>query len=169
MPPPTWTVGQVMAANDVNQWLVPLVGYKTSDQSVTSSTVKVNDTGLVVTAAANCTYLFQCYLDYEGGTGGSSDMSLQIAVPASATLRIQSVFARGADGLPNNLINTTGALVSIGFRTQGAGVLCGASMVGTLVTLGTSGSVVAQWAQGTSSGTSTIIHAGSVMWLQRIS
>ena len=53
--------------------------------------------------------------------------------------------------------------------TNGAGIVQEASMRGSIVVSTTAGNVQLKWAQGTSSGTGTIVHAQSSLKLQRVS
>lgn len=165
--PPVWTPGTVLGASDVNNWLQPMVAYKASDQSVTSSITLVNDSDLTLPVAVNAFYTFWLFLDYEGGTGGSSDLKLQFAVPAGAFLRYHMAYEVTTAVVGVNSTFTAATSIA-GLRTQGAGNLCGTTMHGTLFTVGSPGNITLQWAQNTSSATSTIVHAQSCMVLQRI-
>ena len=166
MAPPVWVPGQVLNASDINSWFVPIAAIKTSDQSVTSSTTVVNDTALVVAMPATGTYFFECFVEYDGGTGGSSDIKFNWAVPTSATLR----YTMTTRNLSNNPVAgdaTTGSTTNTA-SSGGAGVLRAIGMVGSLVMAGTAGNLQFQWAQNTSSATSTIVHAQSMMLLYRM-
>ena len=96
MPIPTWSPGQVLVASDVNSWFVPLAVVKGGDQSVTSSTVVVNDTALVVAVASSATYQFSCFISYEGGTQGSSDLKWTWTTPAGTAGNVQLQWAQNA-------------------------------------------------------------------------
>ena len=147
--------------------IAPLAAEKPTDQSVTSSTTLVNDTALLAAVAANATYLVYCYLDYEGGTGGSSDLKFQWTVPASATMRFTLI---GTDASNATLISSTKSDTTVyTLRSAGAATLQAALMVGSLVVAGTSGTLQLQWAQNTSSGTATKVHAQSFLSLWRVS
>jgi len=167
MSPPTWSVGQVLTAADVNSWFVPLAVAKTSDQSVTSSTTLVNDTALVLAVAANATYWMELYLNYEGGTANASDLKFGWTFPAGLTIRAQPLLVdpAGATRILNTQIQTTVSNAG----TQGAGNLSSVGLRGNVTTSGTSGNLQLQWAQNTSNGTATIVHTGSLLVLQRIS
>src|SRR5215472_8894872 len=75
---------------------------KPTDQSVTSSTVLVNDNALVIPVVANANYKFDLYLDFEGGTSGSSDIKFTWTVPASTTMRYGIFGAAPGGGLSAN-------------------------------------------------------------------
>jgi len=164
---PAFQAGQKLTAAALASFAAPLAVIKPSDQSVTSSTVLVNDTALVTpNLVASATYLFWCYLNYEGGTGGSSDIKWQWAAPAGATLR----YGLAHVGQANNVDvgNTYQASDIPTGRTQGAGVLSGAIMTGSLVMSTTAGSLQLKWAQNTSNATATIVHAQSTLALWRV-
>jgi len=149
------------------QGIAPLAVEKSADESVTSSTALQNDDALVAAVAANATYLFFCYLDYEGGTGGSSDLKFSWSVPASATLRFSLI---GSDSSATTMVSTTKSdSTSYTGRTAGAATLQANVQIGTLVTSSTAGNLQLQWAQNTSSGTATKVHAQSFLALWRIS
>jgi hypothetical protein len=166
MPIPSWVPGQVLAASDVNNWFIPVAAVKTLDQQVTSnSTTLVNDNELVVSVAANATYQFSCYLDYEAAVG-PGDFQWKWAVPTLATLRYQRVCV-DATGVVQVHGTSSGGIVNTA-QGAGPGVLQGVSMTGTLVTLGTPGVIQLQWAQNTTSSTATIMHAQSFLVLRRL-
>src|SRR5262245_32334636 len=98
MAAPTYVPGQVLLSSDCNLWFTGQYANKTSDQSVTSSTTLVNDSTLVVALAANSTYWVNLEIKYEGGTNGSSDMKLQLNIPAGATLNLCLPAYFGTDG-----------------------------------------------------------------------
>ena len=166
MPAPTWTAGQVLSASDVNSWFVGLYAVKTADQSVTSSTVLVNDTALFLSVAASATYWLQGFLLYEGGTSGSSDIKWTFTMPAGATMRYSYVYTPPT--LSTAAVGTSTA-ASAGVSTGGTGVLESVMMAGTVVTGVTAGTLQLQWAQNTTSVTSTIMHAQSALTLWKIS
>ena len=161
---PTWVTGQVLAAADVNSWFVPLVAYKNADQSVTSSTTLVNDSALHLTISAGANYLMHCYLDYEAANS-PGDIKRGFTLPATT-------FIRYMPSVRNTSSAVVGGDTSIGSGTDvggggGAGVLRAALLTGT-VQCGTTGTLQLQWAQNTSSATSTIVHAQSALMLWRI-
>jgi len=165
MPGP-FQAGQKLTAAALDSFAAPLAVIKPSDQSVTSSTTLVNDTALVVPVVASATYLFDCFLDYEGGTLGAADLKISWSVPAGATLRYDQLY-RNTSGNPVTWgEGTNGAGNTMG--TGGAGTRFAAIMKGSLVMSSTAGSLQLQWAQSTSSATATIVHAQSFLALWRI-
>lgn len=146
--------------------VAPLAVVKGADESVTSSTTLQNDDALFLSVAANATYLFECYLNYEGGTLGSSDLKLVWSAPSGATMRF--TFAH-VDTSGNNVCSVTSAAGStLTTGTNGAASLRGATMKGTLAVGATAGTLQLTWAQNTSSGTATIIHALSHLALWQV-
>ena len=140
-----------------------LYAYKSSDQSVTSSTTLVSDNALFLPVVANATYDFFCYLNYTGGTQGSSDIKLQWTVPPGrrcASSRSESAPAAAwASGTP------TAPRPRSALGTQGSGTLCGATMIGTLIMSSTAGTLQMEWAQNSSNATATTVKAQSLLRL----
>ena len=147
--------------------VAPLSVIKGADQTVTSSTTVVNDNALVLPVVANATYLFVCYLDYEGGTQGSSDIKWVWSVPTSGTLRYGGIYV-GTTGTLHGSSTITGA-TTVAAGTNGSSNLLSAIMIGSLIMSSTAGTLQLQWSQNTSSGTGTIVHAQSHLTLWRIS
>lgn len=168
MPVPTWAVGQVLAASDVNNWFVPVAAVKTSDQSVTSSTAFVSDTELFVPLVALGTYQFECFLSYEGAAGNNTGaIKWKWIVPAGTSVRYQGLFQGTGGGASVNGVFIAGDTPAS--NTQGPGVLTGVSMIGTIVVSSTGGNMTLQWAQNVSNATSTVVHPQSCLILRRIS
>ncbi len=165
MPIPTWVSGQVLTASDVNAWFVPLFAYKGSDQSKTSNTTMGNDTALVLAAAINTSWKFECFIDYDGGTQGSSDIKWQFTVPAGATMRYYYAGLGTAGGTLAAWSNA-GNVQTAG--TNGLGTHRVIYMNGTYVMSGTAGNLQLQWAQNTSSGTATTVYTQSYLQLWRV-
>lgn len=149
---------------DMLRSIAPLAAIKGADQSVTSSTTLVNDSGLWVPVDANASYLFACYLDFEGGTQGSSDIQWTWSGPSGYTLRYASGHI-GTGGTFDWSTYTGSNTVIAG--TAGAGNLQAAVMLGSLVTSG-AGTLQLKWAQNTASATPTIVHAQSILSLWRV-
>ena len=166
MSPPVWTVGQVLAAADVNNWFVPLVAIKGSDQSVTSSTVQVGDLALFLPLAANCSYRIDANVNYEGGTQGSSDIQWSFAVPGGSTMNYQGTFndTSGNAACPRLAGTSTNHA-----GTNGGGFIRTIGIKGLIQVSSTAANLSFNFAQNTSSGTATTVHAGSWIMAQRLS
>ena len=165
---PTWSVGQVLTASDVNTYFIPRVARKTVDESVTSSIVLQNDDQLFLSADANAQYLVFGHIIYDGVT--AADISVAWSGPASATFDwvsggIQTGASTGVDTssmsaqtlAANPAIGTIGAAAELVIRVQGI-----------LVTAGTAGTLQFRWCQNTSNATATIVRAGSTLVMWRI-
>jgi hypothetical protein len=147
------------------QSIAPQCVIKGADQSVASSTTLQNDNALFLPLVANATYLFDVVLDYEGGTGGSSDLKWTWVLPTGATLRYVFTESSSAGVAAVNMsagsaVNTAG--------TNGAAFLKGVLMKGSVIVGSTAGTAQLQWAQGTANATPTIVHAQSYLALWRI-
>jgi hypothetical protein len=141
---------------------------KPSDQSVTSSTVFVNDSALFIPSSslvANGSYLFICDLFYEGGVQGASDLKWQWILPAGASMLYAgtnfSLAGAFGQGVRTNASQTAGS--------NGAGNKLAVLMNGVFIMSTTLANLQLQWAQNTSSATATIVHANSNVNLQRLS
>jgi hypothetical protein len=157
--------GSRITASEV-QAVAPLAAYKSADQSITSSAVLTNDSALFVSVLASATYYFKMYIKYEGGTQGSADMKIGWAVPTGTTMsyeRLALNTSGAADvGTPTDQSGTPT------FGSNGAGNSRTLVAEGTVLTSTTAGTLQFKWAQGTSNGTATIVHAGSALVLWQI-
>lgn len=146
---------------------VPLSAVKSATQSVTSSTVPVNDTALVLPMAANATYIFDLIVIYTGGPTGASDLSLGGNLPPGST---SSPFWWLGPNLANGFQFGTNASLPglLPFGTNGA-VPQVLTMHGSVTTGATAGNLQLQWAQNTSNATPTNVLPGSVLRLEKAS
>lgn len=143
---------------------------KPTDQQVSSATTGTtfqNDTDLVLPVLANVKYLFDFYIDYEGGATGSSDLKLQWSVPVGATLRYGADYASPVGPLNPITGFTLRAADTIAAGTNGSALMAVRGK-GSLVVSTTAGSIQLQWAQVTSSATPTIVHAQSYLALWEV-
>jgi hypothetical protein len=166
MAPPTWSVGQVLTAADVNNWFVPLAAYRTSSQSVTSSTTLVNDNQLFVTVAANAVYYLQLGLNYTAATAGDLAGGWALPSGASITNTVSMSLLSTAAGYGDDATSGGGSTVVAG--GVGSGTNAGAKSDWILTTGGSSGTCQFQWAQLASFATATSVVAASFLILQRI-
>lgn len=163
---PVYTTGQVLAASDCNLWFVPLVAIKASDQSVTSSTVLVNDTALLLPLAANASY--EVWLEgFWFPVNGSATPGLTFAftAPAGATFTYSQVTSDGAGKavvVDLSLAGDTGKLAAA------SGPFSPLSIHGICVMSSTAGNLQYQFTQNLSSATSTTMKAGSFITARRI-
>lgn len=164
MAAPTWTTGEVLTSSDVNEWFVPIAAVKTSDQQVSSSTL-ANDSELVITIGADKYYQFDMYIEYEGGTSGSSDMKWTFTLPGSTTLHYTAFFVgTGGSVVTNpNLIYASDTKAAETDGTTRMGVIFSGIIWGS-----SSGDVQFRFARNSGSGTGPTVHKGSWMTARRI-
>lgn len=147
------------------QGIAPLSAVKAADESVTSSTTLQNDDALFVSVASNASYLFFCYLDYEGASAG--DLKFSWSVPTSATMRFTIIGQTSAGSAQTAITGSESTSYAIG--ADAAATLNAVLMAGTLITSSSSGTLQLQWAQNSSSGTATKVHAQSFLALWQVS
>ena len=164
MPVKQWNVGDVLSASDMNTWTVPLVGIKSADQTITSTTTFVNDADMRLAVAAGAQYEFHAYIRFSSGTG--QDWKSSFNVPAGAIARFQFLgrdisanFAGDAEYTAASTITSQG---------RGVGVLSNAQFLGTVVTAGTAGNFIFQWSQNTSGAFNTTLYQYSYLTARRI-
>jgi hypothetical protein len=153
--------GSRILASEI-QAVAPLAAVKGTDQSVTSSTVLVNDNTLFVPVLASVTYFLILQVIYEGGTQGSSDLKFAWTAPSGAAMSVQQSSITTAGG---STIGFVRGLSGSTAGTSGAGNKWGLQLTGTFSTSSTAGTLQFQWAQNTSNGTATIVHAQSALCL----
>lgn len=168
MPVPTWNVGQVLPASDVNTWFVPRAAYVSTAQHSTGTTL-ANATALALAVDAGAVYAWTLYLSYDGGTLGSGDLQYNFTFPTGLTgaFQVAGYNSAGNDverlgwNLPlasNNILGT-----------EGAGNMRSATFTGSIAAASTAGTLQLQFARNSNtSGVDTIIHVGSFMTLRRI-
>lgn len=141
-----------------------VTAFKATDTSRATNDTPAADPDLSLSVAASATYVLEGYLNYEGGTLGASD--LQIVLHSVGTLRYQVV-----GGNPSAAPVIAGTIVggeAVALGTTGATNLKAALIRGTIINASGSGTLALWWAQNTSNGTATILHAGSWISLRRI-
>jgi hypothetical protein len=146
--------------------MLPQFAWKTADTSRATTTVLANDPDLVLPMAASASYLFLVSLDYEGAAVGTGDIKWHFTGPTGFTMRyhrwhVDTSGAASVGGLASESGTPTAG-------SAGAASLKGITMAGTVFNGSSSGNLTFQWAQNTSSGTATIVHAQSVMALLRM-
>lgn len=151
------------------QGVAPDAIIKGADQQVLNSTTLVNDSALFLTLPANTTWAFVCNLDYEGAATGTGDLKWKWSVPSGATMRYTRIgYLPGSIGSPTVALQTEANTPQGG--TNGAAVLEGQFMFGSVVMGGTAGALQLTWAQQTANASvATIVHAGSILALWQVS
>jgi len=137
---------------------------KTTDQSVTSSTVLVDATDLTFTVVANTNYLMSGLLLVD--TGATPDVKLGWVAPAGATMT-WTIGGRevAASGYYTTTAAIGGTLSAGGIAASTIGAL---RPEGLLKVGGTGGTFKLQFAQDVSSATACILKADSLLRLERI-
>ncbi len=128
--------------------------YKTSDQSLASSTTLQDDTQLKFTIGAGETWDFHMNVAAAGAAG---DLNVGITAPAGATCNWGASVAQNTDSYGNMACGASTGILTM--TSHDALVYVDGS-----VTAGASGGTVTlQWSQNTSSGTATVVRAGSYL------
>jgi hypothetical protein len=163
--------GQKLKASDLNR-AVPIVAYARVDTTRTSSTTLTDATDMAIALEADALYALEGYLAYNAGATG--DLKCAFTVPTGTT---------GHWGLYPIATASTGSVGDLDARrqtsfgaatTQAAGgsdsfgseMMC--PVLGYIDTAGTAGNLQLQVAQNTSSGTSTVLKAGSWLMVWRL-
>src|SRR5258708_7098736 len=134
MPVPTYNVGQVLGAADVNVWFVPLAAVALTDQSTASLTF-INDNTLSVPVAASSNYQVDLFIRCNGPN--TSGIVCAFTGPSGATLSM--TYLNSAATADINL----GQGFGINALT-GTGVDMAFAVTGSLVTLSTAGTLQVQ-------------------------
>ncbi len=162
-----FSVGDVLTASDINAWLAPIAGVKSANQIVNSGntgTTFVNDADMRFAAAANSVYEFHAYVRFASPTG--ADWKSSFTVPAGAAAHFQRVgrdgggtFSGDSEFLDSDTVTSQG---------RGASVLTNTQFMGVLITAGTAGNLIFQWAQNTSNAGNTTLYQYSYLTARRI-
>lgn len=151
-----FAAGQFLTAEDLNNALPIPPAVKSTDESVSGTTLQ-NDDHLFVTLAANSVYT----LELEGAqdSPGAGDMKAVFSVPSGTTGTLC-----GLDGaVPFAGTSLTGTLVF-----GGIGSAEFFRVFGRVVTSSTAGTLRLTWAQNASSGSSTL-KAGTMLRMTKVS
>jgi hypothetical protein len=159
---PVWTPGQVLASADVDAWFVPLVAYKTSNLSRTSTTITA-DPDLVLSVAANAVYEVRVMINFQNASGASA-FSWNFTVPSGTT----GVYG-GFTAAPGPVFSSFGATWPTTASAAASDNLGHVhSFSGTLITSSTAGSLTYQWAPTTASAGALQVFAGSSLIARRM-
>ena len=142
--------------NDQTQIIVR----KTTDQSVTNSTVLVNDTQLSMNIGANEQWVIQYNLSANGPT--AADFKFAVTAPAGATCSMAAYDPEGATAQANIGCGVASGLIA-------ASGVDDPLWVSVIITNGAAAGVVnLQWSQFSANGTANIVRAGSYLTAFRI-
>jgi hypothetical protein len=139
--------------------IAPLGVIKSEDEDRTTTTTLQADEELFLAIPASTSWLWVCYLDYEGGANGASDLKIRWNGPGTISYWLAGSNASSLATIIGQTFAGNSAQV---LGTNGAGNLRGALIVGTIVA-GVDGDLALSTCQNTSSSTPTIVHAGSAL------
>lgn len=165
MPPPNWIPGQVLVASDVNSWFTPEAAYKSADLSRSSNTTLAADPDLTVTLDASAVYAVTTVIMY-ACAALTVDLKFNFTLPAGASGEYVHWYWSGSTTFagPANAADSWTTTRAANAQTGGDNALTGH---GTIFT-STSGALVFQWAQNTSSATAVTLRKGCHLVAQRI-
>lgn len=126
---PTWSVGEVLTASDVNSWFVPLAAYKTSATTRTTLTVTLDPDLQITLPAPNAVYEVHAGIGYNCSSGG---INFNFPIPSGTN----GIFEVNGD-LPAAVQNNWNVPVAANSSTTGALLIKGLLAVGA--TTGTFG------------------------------
>ncbi|WP_327679472.1 hypothetical protein [Kitasatospora sp. NBC_00458] len=166
MPYPQWRAGERITAARLAS-MIPAVVVKAAAQSVTNSTVLVDDTHLFLPVEANATYVLDGAVFY-AGQYNAGDLRADWGIPGGAAMRwaINGAAPGGAAAYASNS-TVVGTPLEAGTYGVG-GALTSLHPVGHLVTASSGGLMRLRWAQRTAHATPTTLHPLSWLRLQRI-
>lgn len=173
--PRTWTDGELVTAAIMNPHVRDnflatgphLIVRKTSDETVTSSTVFQDDNVLILPVGINEVWQFWFNLLFTADTAG--DLKTQYTFPSGGAFSAVSSFVDAANAASNDIIRaTTSPTNTAVYGSQSATVPQFIGIQGVYVNGGTGGSVTLQWAQNTSSATATTIKTNSTLWAVKL-
>lgn len=145
----------------------PRTIYKTSNETVTSSTTLQNDNDFFLSVEANSLYVVELDLVLTGATGG--DFRSLWTFPSGCTgFRSRIALQEGAAAsTPDDMKAPVSTIADTNQDTGTIGTLTSEGSIFketlSLDTAGTSGTLQFTWCQATSSGTATTVYAGSVL------
>lgn len=175
--PRTWTDGElvtkaIMDPHVRDNFLAMgphLIARRTTNQSVTSSTVFVSDDTLQLTVATNEVWNFKFVLRYDAG--GTGDLKVSFSIPASAEVDAWATTPSNATGVYQDAswqsLTTTDSQPFV-FTGAGAGVNRILVIEGLYVGAGTAGTFILRWAQGASDATATRMLTHSTLWAVKL-
>jgi hypothetical protein len=145
-----------------------LIARKTADETVTNSTTLQADDHLFVPVAANSVYLLDAFLMYSGPVDPAGGIKFDWTGPAGFTLDWAAfgTLGVGVGTLVDYDVVKQAATGTRNHGTNGATIMS-LQPKGTLVTLGTSGTVTLRWAQAAANATGTILRTNSTLRLMK--
>ena len=155
---PTWVVGQVLTAADVNSWFVPVPAYKTAVTTRNTLTKSI-DPDLQITLAASCIYQIQAGIIYTSANA----MDFTWVIPASATGGYAGGFNLAGTGAGTWGFTFAATVTAAGL----GGSVNGIQVHGMIQTAGSGGTFGLSWASSTGPVNCTL-GVGSVLTANRV-
>ncbi len=148
--------------------MLPLEAVKPAVTARTSTTTLAVDPDLALTIPRAGTWSFDVWLNYTGGTLGSSDLKLSMQYSGTSSFGVWGV--NGINTTATSQITANGNAVGTNTLTVGTsgGTFYTADIHGQ-ITVSTTGTLALYWAQNTSSATATNLRQGSYLRLKQIS
>lgn len=162
--PLAFVSGQLLTASALNA-LIPTRIIKASNQTVTSSTVLVNDSELAVTLTAGYTYRISLGLIANGATAG--DIKLAWAITSGTMTMVGARLSTGPGASTTTTADTTARVsaaqtsltLAVSYGTDGT--LQAGINEELMIAVTVTGVLTLQWAQNASSATATTVGSGS--------
>ncbi|MEY9876654.1 hypothetical protein ABH931_006164 [Streptacidiphilus sp. MAP12-33] len=164
---PAWAAGQKITAAGLLQ-MERFFAFKPGATTVTSSTTLADDPDLQIVLTGTGTFLLDGLILYSGAATGTGDLKMQMnytGTISSSNWTPMGVNVTSATGSVNFFGPQFANPQSVG--SDGSSITMAARLGGYLVT-STTGTCKLQWAQNTSSATSTTVRAGSWLTLQQV-
>lgn len=166
MAEPVFATNDVPTAVQVNEWFVNVqYARKTASEDRTSTTALANDTHLLVPIPAAGTYMFSCYLGYDGATAGDLKIGWTLTGGFTMVYGANGPGTAAAAYTDDQMAYFDGTMTP-GFGCHGVGTLSAVTLLGTLIA-GGAGTVQMTWAQNTSNATRTRMFSNSFIDFQR--
>lgn len=149
--------------------ILGVYAYKSTTESVTSSTTLQNDDELVIAMAASSKYAFEGVLFYDGSTAG--DFKAAFTVPSGATISWSAAAPISGTAPPAsyNSLAATASAGALNFACIASGTTQAMHFRGAVAVSTTSGNLQLQWAQVGSSATATRVFLRSHLKATKIS
>jgi hypothetical protein len=165
MPLPTWSVGQVLTAADVNSYFVPQAAYKTGTTTRASTTTLANDPDLSIALAASSFYKVTAMLSYQAAATGVN-FKWTFTLPAGSDSGIYGTTYIITTNTFSTEIRNWGDIPIGG--TPSANIGYPVLIEGMVHTGGAAGNMTLQWAQNVSSASGTSLNAKSHLIAQQV-
>jgi hypothetical protein len=140
----------------------PGMPVRTSPQSVTSSTTLVNDNTLFIPMPAGTSWFYAGFLSVTGAAIGTGDIKVALTGPSGATGLVEAFgFNTSAAGpLSGSPVRGLGSAITVGVNGGSASPVI---LIGSVTIGATPGNLQLQFAQNSSSATSTTVGTGSIL------